>query len=77
MIGVTLVGLLLLVLLLSVDFALRATAIRHWEARESQVRINREVRRAEHQLHDLAVQAFAAMLDAARSNAENSKRSDR
>jgi hypothetical protein len=76
-IGLTLIVLLILVLLVTLTALLRVAANRRWEARAEAVRIDREVRRAEHQLHNLAIQAFAAMLDSARSSQGTSERSSR
>ena len=77
MIGLILIVLLILVLLATLVVVLRMTANRRWEARAEEVRIDREVRRAEHQLHNLATQAFAAMLDSARSSQGNTDGSSR
>jgi uncharacterized membrane protein YciS (DUF1049 family) len=67
-IGLILVGLLALALVASLALAVVVVANEHWESRAEETRIDREVRRAEHQLHVLATQAFGAMLDVARSD---------
>lgn len=68
MIGLILVGLPVLVLVIGFAVALRVAANRRWKARAEEVRIDREIRVAERHLHNLATQAFGAMLSAARSN---------
>jgi hypothetical protein len=74
-IGLILIVLLILVPVITMAALLRVAANRRWEARAEEVRIDREVRRAEHQLHNLATRAFAAMLDSARSSHGNTDRS--
>lgn len=49
----------------------RIAQVRRWQRRREAVRIEREVARAEYQLHRLAGDAFSAMLDAARSSRPN------
>jgi len=70
-IGMILVGLLALTLVASLVLAVLAVANERWESRAEETRIDREVRRAEQQLHVLATQAFGTMLDVARSNPRN------
>jgi len=67
-IGLILLGLLALALVASLALAVLVVARQRWESRAEETRIDREVRRAEHQLHDVATRAFGAMLDVARNN---------
>jgi hypothetical protein len=61
--GLVLVGLLVLVLVVTSAIAVWVAIGHRCQTRTERSRIDLEVRRAERQLHDLASQAFAAMID--------------
>ncbi|HVB01971.1 MAG TPA: hypothetical protein VNE42_12025 [Acidimicrobiales bacterium] len=65
MIGL-IVGMLVLCLVVVVVFGVWSTTDDQRQRRVEQAQINREVSRAEHRLYNMASNAFASMLDAAR-----------
>lgn len=68
MIGLFVVAVLLIYFVLVAAAAIWLVADEVAERRAEKARIDRDVRKAERSLHDLASNAFGSMLDAARGN---------
>jgi hypothetical protein len=73
-IGLVLLGLLVLVLVVTLAIAFWVAVSQRWQVRAERSRMDLEVRRAERQLHDLASQAFASMIDNFRGGSSEASR---
>jgi uncharacterized membrane protein YciS (DUF1049 family) len=60
-------GLLLLVLVVTLPIGMWVAARERWQQRVERAYVDRQVRRAERQLHGMATQAMSNMLGVARS----------